>query len=102
MQHNPRMKTTTLPQIRVAPAFRSEVESVLRDGENLSSFIEATVRGAVEYRQTQAEFHARGEAAWQAYQRSGKSYPASQVTQELRDMLDTKRKQLQSRAAPTK
>lgn len=30
---------------------------------------------AVEYRRAQAEFHARGEAPWQAYRRSGVSRP---------------------------
>jgi hypothetical protein len=93
------MKTAILPQLRIKPEFRNAVESVLHEDESLSAFIEASVRGAVEYRRAQNEFHARGEAAWQQYQQSGNAYPASQVTQELRDMLDAKRKQLQSRTA---
>jgi hypothetical protein len=93
------MKTAILPQVRVESKFRDAIESVLREGENISAFVEAAVRGAVEYRHAQAEFHARGEAAWQEYQRTGKSLPAVQVVQELRGMLDAKREQLQSRAA---
>jgi len=96
------MKTAVIPQVRVEPELRSDLESVLRKGETLSEFVEATVRSAVEYRRMQAEFHARGEAAWQQYQRTGASVPAGQVTQELRDMLESKRKELQGRtASPT-
>ena len=92
------MKTAILPQVRVDPQLRAELEAVLREGESLSEFIEATVRSTVEYRRTQAEFHARGEAAWRRYQRNGESYPASQVVSELRDMLEVRRRQLQARA----
>lgn len=76
---------------------RAELESVLREGESLSEFIETTVRSAVEFRRMQAEFHARGEAAWRRYQRTGESYPASQIVDELRDMLEARRRQLQAR-----
>lgn len=96
MQHTGPMKTAILPQVRVEPELRADLESVLRNGETLSEFVEATVRSAVEYRRTQSEFHARGEAAWQAFQRDGESYPASQVTNELRKMLDEKRKQIKT------
>jgi len=92
------MKTAILPQIRVEPQLRAEVEAVLREGESLSEFIEATVRGDVEYRRAQAEFHERGEAAWRQYRRSGESYPASQIVSELRDMLEARRRNLQARA----
>jgi len=94
------MKTAIIPQVRVEPQLRSDLESVLRTGETLSEFVEATVRSAVEYRRTQAEFHARGAAAWQQYQHTGTSIPASQVTQELRNMLEARRKELQARTAP--
>lgn len=96
------MKTAILPQVRVEPELRAAAESVLREGESLSMFVEATVRSAVEYRHAQAEFHARGEAAWQEFQRTGKSHPAKLVVAELREMLDDKRKQLQARAASSK
>jgi len=50
------MKTATLPALRVTPKLRDELESVLREGESLSSFIEAAVRDRVEWRRTQKEF----------------------------------------------
>lgn len=93
------MKTAILPQVRVAPELRADLESVLHNGETLSEFVEMTVRSAIEYRRTQAEFHARGEAAWQEYQRTGASVSAEQVTRELRDQLEAKRKQLSAKTA---
>ena len=93
------MKTAILPQVRVQPELRADLEGVLRKGETLSEFVEATVRSAVEYRRMQAEFLARGEAAWQEYRRTGTSHPAKQVVGELRDMLDVKRKQLKAKSA---
>lgn len=91
------MKTAVIPQIRVEPELRAELESVLRKGETLSEFVEATVRGAIEYRRMQTEFHARGEAAWQQYQRTGASAPADEVIQELRDVLESRRKHVQEK-----
>ena len=93
------MKTAIIPQVRVEPELRADLESVLRHGETLSEFVETTVRNAVEYRRTQAEFHLRGEAAWQEYQRTGAVVPATQITQELRDLLEIKRKQLSAKTA---
>jgi len=94
------MKTAIIPQVRVAPELRADLESVLHAGETLSEFVEATVRSAVEYRRAQREFHARGEAAWRQYQQTGASVPAGQVAQELRDMLEARRRQLLARSAP--
>ena len=57
------MKTATIPPIRVAPAFRGEIESVLEQGESLSEFVENAVRQNVLKRQNQNEFLRRGMAA---------------------------------------
>ncbi|WP_333629965.1 YlcI/YnfO family protein, partial [Agrobacterium cavarae] len=54
------MKSATLPPLRVEPEFREKAQSVLREGETLSSFIEEAVRKQVEIRKSQAEFIARG------------------------------------------
>lgn len=54
------MKTSTIPSLRVTPALRADVESVLREGESLSGFVEHSVRSQVERRRTQQEFIARG------------------------------------------
>lgn len=67
---------------------------MLRKGETLSEFIEGTVRSAEEYRRTQAEFYARGEAAWQECSRTGTAHPADQVIGEVRERLEIRRQQL--------
>ena len=72
----------------------------LREGETLSGFVEASVRGAVEYRRVQDAFQARGEAAWQAYQRDGVSRSANDVLAELQARLDRRRKQLRPHSTP--
>lgn len=54
------MKTATLPSIRVEPEFRSTVESLLRDAETLTEFVENAVRETVARRRNQAEFLLRG------------------------------------------
>ena len=41
------MKTATFPPLRVDPQFRQDTESVLREGESLSQFIEQAVRSQV-------------------------------------------------------
>jgi hypothetical protein len=48
------MKTATIPSVRVAPAFRAEVVSVLAEGESLSEFFEASVRATVARRRALA------------------------------------------------
>nr|WP_315206245.1 YlcI/YnfO family protein [uncultured Albidiferax sp.] len=57
------MKTATIPSVRVAPAFRAEIESLLGTGESLSEFVENSVVEAVQRRRNQAEFIARGMAS---------------------------------------
>jgi Arc/MetJ-type ribon-helix-helix transcriptional regulator len=93
-QYNAAMKSAFLPQVRVAPELRAELEAALRPGETLSEFVEASVRDALAYRQVQAEFHTRGEAAWQAYRKSGVSHSADEMVAELRAMTAKKRRQL--------
>jgi Arc/MetJ-type ribon-helix-helix transcriptional regulator len=88
------MKSAVIPQVRVEPELRAELESVLQDGETLSEFVEASVRSAVEFRRVQTRFHERGEAAWQDYQRTGLSVPADEVLAKLQGKLDAKRKRL--------
>lgn len=91
------MKSAVLPQVRVEPELRAELESVLRQGETLSEFVETSVRNAVEFRRVQNEFHARGEAAWAGYQRTGVSYSTAEVMGELRAQVEVRRQQLRKR-----
>jgi hypothetical protein len=91
------MKSAVLPQVRIEPELRAELEAALRPGETLSGFVETSVRDALEYRRVQAEFHARGDAAWRAYQRTGVSHAASDVVADLRTMTAARRRQLTGR-----
>lgn len=60
------MKTALLPAIRVAPALRKRVESLLLRGETVSSFIEAAVTEHAEARAAQRDFLRRGLEAEEA------------------------------------
>jgi predicted transcriptional regulator len=54
------MKTALLPATRVAPELRKRVESLLDEGETVSSFIEAAVSLHADSRAAQRAFVARG------------------------------------------
>ena len=88
------MKSAVIPQVRVEPELRAELEAVLQEGETLSGFVEASVRSAVAFRRVQTHFHERGQAAWQHYQATGESLSAAKVLANLQAKLDAKRKQL--------
>lgn len=77
------MKTSTLPSLRVAPELREAAESVLKEGETLSGFIEASVRETIERRRTRAEFIARGLASRDDAKRTGIYFAAGDVHAEL-------------------
>lgn len=70
---------------------------MLGERETLTEFVESAVRRAVEYRRIQAEFLARGEAAWQEYRRTGVASPADEVLAKLQAKVDAKRKELSTR-----
>ncbi|WP_309778149.1 YlcI/YnfO family protein [Agrobacterium sp. SORGH_AS_0440] len=84
------MKTATLPSLRVTTDFREAAESVLKDGETLSSFVEESVRREVEIRKSQADFIARGLAAREESKKTGVYHRAEDVLAELKTMLDAK------------
>ena len=94
------MKTAILPQVRVEPQLRADLESVLREGETLSDFLESTVRQAVDYRRMQAEFDGRADAAWARYQQTGEGVPAEEVVAQMRGRLEAKRRELQGKHRP--
>ena len=93
-QYTARMKTAVIPQIRVEPALRAELESVLKQGETLTDFVEATVRSAIAFRRVQTAFHARAQAASEAYHQTGVSVPVVPVLDKLQSRLDARRKKL--------
>ena len=93
-QYTSSMKSAVIPQIRVEPELRAELESVLRQGETLTDFVEATVRDAIAFRRVQTAFHARARAASEEYHRTGVAVPVETVLQRLQSRLDAKRKKL--------
>jgi len=88
------MKTATIPSLRVDPALRSAAESVLTEGETLSSFVEQAVRSNVARRQQQQAFIARGLAGRDEARRTGQYFEAADVLEEIDGMLS----QAESRA----
>jgi hypothetical protein len=93
-QYTSFMKSAVIPQIRVEPELRAELESVLKQGETLTDFVEATVRNAIAFRRVQTAFHARAQAASEEYHRTGMSVPVEAVLDKLQSKLDAKRKLL--------
>ncbi|WP_105439153.1 YlcI/YnfO family protein [Neorhizobium sp. T25_13] len=91
------MKTATIPSLRVDPELRAAAESVLKEGETLSAFVENSLRAQINYRQTQAEFIARGLASLAEAERTGVYYSSEEVLGELKSMLDAKRAEKRSK-----
>ena len=81
------MKTKTIPSLRVTPELRAAAESVLEEGESLSSFVEHSVRAQIRRRQMQQEFLARGLASLAEAERSEIYFDADDVMAELDAML---------------
>jgi len=94
------MKTALLPQVRIESQLRADLESVLREGETLSDFLESTVRQAVDRRRLQAEFEARAEAAWARYQQTGEGASAEEAVARMRERLGAKRSDLEGKHRP--
>jgi hypothetical protein len=88
------MKTATLPSLRVQPEFREAAESVLREGETLTSLMETAMRETIHKRRAQDEFIARGLRSSEEAKRTGVYYSTSEVVAEMQRRLDARRKQL--------
>lgn len=82
------MKTATIPSLRVDPELRAAAESVLKEGETLSAFVENSLRSQIHYRKTQAEFIARGLASLAEAERTGVYYSSEDVLKMMREKLD--------------
>ena len=81
------MKTSTIPPLRVTPELRNDAESVLREGESLSSFVEESLRRQIASRKLQQEFIARGLASREAAKASGQYASKDEVVGSLRSVL---------------
>jgi hypothetical protein len=86
------MKSSSFPSLRVAQELREAAESVLREGETLSSLIETSVRETIQRRRVQEEFIARGLRARVDAARTGSYHAAESVHSELQQRLDARRK----------
>lgn len=82
------MKTATLPSLRVDPELRAAAESVLKEGESLSAFVENAVKAQIHSRKTQAEFIARGLAAREHGKQTGIYYTKEDVLGMMREKLE--------------
>jgi len=81
------MKTASIPSLRVDPELRHDAESVLREGETLSSFMEHALRASIQSRRAQKEFIARGLASHDAAKHTGEYFAAGEVLAEMEQML---------------
>jgi len=88
------MKTAVIPQVRVEPKLRADLDSVLLPGETLTDFVEASVRRAVEFRRVQTDFAARCEASLVGYERTGVSIPSDLVLSKLEAKVAARVEQL--------
>lgn len=88
------MKTAVIPQVRVDPELRADLDSVLLPGETLTDFVEASVRNAVEFRRVQTDFATRCNASLAQYERTGISVPADAVLSKLEAKVAARVKQL--------
>lgn len=96
------MRTATLPAVRVSPDTRSLIESVLRQGESLSTFIEQTAKQQALRRKEDDAFYARGLAAAKRVDAGGKTYTLDEVMSSLREINAKKRRELGKQAKPLK
>ena len=88
------MRTATFPAVRTSPENRALVESVLRPGETLSTFIEETLQEKARWRKEDEAFYARArEASSQIKAGKMKTYTHEEVMQGLRDILVQKKSQ---------
>ena len=88
------MKTSTFPSLRVEAELREAAESVLREGETLTSLIETAMRETIHRRRAQGEFLARGLRSSEEAKRTGIYHPAPKVHAEMQKRLDARRKKV--------
>ena len=86
------MKTATLPAVRVAPQVRELIESVLHEGESLSTFIEETVKKHAQWRKEDQAFYAEA-ARRSALLKAGKmkTITAEESIRRLRAQIEKKK-----------
>ncbi|KNZ34377.1 MAG: prevent-host-death protein [Methylibium sp. NZG] len=88
------MKSATFPSLRVDAELREAAESVLREGETLTSLIETAVLETIHRRRAQEEFLARGLRSSDDAKRTGVYHAAADVHAALQRRLDARRKKV--------
>ncbi len=86
------MKSATIPPLRVTPSLRHEAESVLKEGETLSGFVEESLRKHIERRKFQQEFIARGLASRDRGRATGRYVAKDELMDSLHSVRDEARK----------
>jgi predicted transcriptional regulator len=86
------VKTKTIPPLRVSAELRRQAESVLREGETLSSFMLEALRTSIEQRRDQQEFIARGLASAEKARHTGRYVSSEKVLDKLETRLARARK----------
>lgn len=84
------MKTAALPSVRVAPGAREKIESVLRDGETLSAFVENAALREANYRSIEAEFAKRGRASLAKARATGETVSVRSTMEKLDQIISAK------------
>jgi hypothetical protein len=97
MQYTRKMKTSTLPCVRVEPELRASVEALLGARETLSEFVETSVRQAVMRRLNQAQFLTRGMTSLGNAHRTGECVGSDAVLETLALKLAMAKKPMQAR-----
>lgn len=94
------MRTATLPAVRVSPATRSLIESVLREDETLSMFIEQTLKQQALRRKEDDAFYAEA-LRRSALVKAGKmkTITADESIRRLREQLAKKKAAMEKSAA---
>lgn len=91
MHYIARMKAAQLPPVRVEPAVRAEIESVLREGESLSMFVETAAIEAARRRKLQQAFLERGRASLAEARSTGEFYELDAVFERLHARLQERK-----------
>ncbi|MEC9364946.1 MAG: prevent-host-death protein [Pseudomonadota bacterium] len=79
--------SATLPPLHVKSDPHAAAESVLEDGESLSSLVETSVRTQIEFHRVQKVFIARGLASCEDAKRTGVYFTAEQSLARLNAIL---------------
>ena len=94
------MRSATFPAVRTTPENRALVESVLRPGETLSTFIEETLRQKAQWRKEDEAFYARAITAAKRVDAGENTYTHEEVMTRLRSMNQKKKCEPSLRTEP--